>query len=165
MSWRQVTQALRTGLDFLADYTTSILSTPPPHGTLPGTRYWKVCVGISSSSLIRRSTFGYHLRGLNVDVGCTAALVTLGSNNLVVVVAETHALGSPSIEVVLHVDAAAGALGLADRPVLVEGLGTIDRGLVVAGGLSDGVGTAVSGEGALLRCLAGGSYVPKLSTT
>ena len=142
---------------FLADYTTSILSAPlPPRGTRTCLRYWKFRAGISSSSLILESRFKFHLRGLDVDIRGTAALITLGSDNLIVVVTEAHALGGPSIKVVLHVNAAAGALRLADRPVLVKGLSTIDGGLVVTSGLSNSVGTAVGGESALLRGLAGG---------
>lgn len=70
-------------------------------------------------------------------------------------VAETHALSGPSVEVSLHVDATAGALDLADRPVLLKGLGAIDRWLVHTGRLGDRVNTAVSGEGTLALGVAG----------
>jgi hypothetical protein len=53
--------------------------------------------------------------------------------NLVVVAAKVHALASPGIEVSLHVDRTAGALVLANGPVLLKGLGTIDGWLVGAG--------------------------------
>lgn len=42
-----------------------------------------------------------------------------------------------------EVDGAAGAVLLADSPVLLEGGGTLNRGLVGAGGLEKGVGAAV----------------------
>lgn len=67
-----------------------------------------------------------------------------------------HALGSPSIKVSLHVDGAAAALVGAHRPVLVEGLGAVDGGLVDALGLGDLVRRAVGGDGALDGGLRGG---------
>ena len=51
-----------------------------------------------------------------------------------------HALSSPGIEVRLHVHTTAGALVGAHRPVLLEGLGAIDGGLVGALGLGNLVG-------------------------
>jgi hypothetical protein len=66
------------------------------------------------------------LLGLDVDVGATAALVTFGSNDLVVVLSKVKAELGPGVEVVLHVDTAADALALANRPVLLEGTGTVD---------------------------------------
>lgn len=71
-------------------------------------------------------------------------------------VAETHALLSPGVEVVLHVDATACALGLTDRPVLLKGLGAIDGRLVYTSGLGNGVCAAVSVEGTLALGVAGG---------
>jgi len=47
-----------------------------------------------------------------------------------------------------EVDGAAGAVVGADRPVLLEGRGALDRGLVGAGGLQEGVGGAVDVGGA-----------------
>jgi hypothetical protein len=75
--------------------------------------------------------------------------VTLGGDDLVVVLTELHALGSPGVEVGLHVDGAGAALVLADGPVLVEGLGAVDGGLVDTLGLRNLVGRAVCGDGAL----------------
>ena len=62
---------------------------------------------------------------------------------------ELHALGGPGVEVGLHVDGAGAALVLADGPVLVEGLGAVDGGLVDTLGLRNLVGRAVGGDGAL----------------
>lgn len=62
---------------------------------------------------------------------------------------ELHALGGPGVEVGLHVDGAGAALVLADGPVLVEGLGAVDGGLVDTLGLRNLVGRAVRGDGAL----------------
>lgn len=67
-----------------------------------------------------------HLRSLSVDVSATAATVALCRNDLVVVRAKVEAIASPGVEVGLHVDGAADALVLADRPVLAEGPGTVD---------------------------------------
>lgn len=55
----------------------------------------------------------------------------------------------------LHVDGAAGALVLADGPVLLEGAGSINGGLVDAGGLGNLVGGAVGGESALVVGVGG----------
>lgn len=112
------------------------------------------------------------LLGLDVDLRATAALVSLGGDDLVVVLAEVQALASPGVEVSLHVDAATDTLSLADGPVLVEGLarispaicalrevtylGAIDGGLVVTGGLGDGVGSAVGLEGTKVLSSAAG---------
>jgi hypothetical protein len=71
---------------------------------------------------------------------------------------ELHALGSPGVEVGLHVDGTGAALVLADRPVLVEGLSTVDGGLVDTLGLGDLVRGAIGGDGAL-DCGVGGGVV------
>jgi hypothetical protein len=65
------------------------------------------------------------LSAVDGDAGRAAGEVALSGNNLVVVLTELHALGGPRVEVVLHVDGSAGALVLADGPVLLEGLGTL----------------------------------------
>jgi hypothetical protein len=69
------------------------------------------------------------------------------------VVAKSHALAGPGIEVSLHVDRSAGALVLANRPVLLKGPGSIDRWLVGTGRLSDLVRRAVGSHGALVGSL------------
>lgn len=48
-----------------------------------------------------------------------------------------------------NIDGPAGAVILADRPVLLEGGRSFDRGLVGAGSLEDFVGAAVHRDGAL----------------
>lgn len=85
-----------------------------------------------------------------------AAEVTLGSDNLVVVGAELHAGLRPGIEVGADIDATLGAVLLADGPVLLEGLGAVDRGGVGASGLEDLVGAAVNIDGSLALSAAGG---------
>lgn len=70
--------------------------------------------------------------------------------------AEPHSLGSPGVEVSLHVNGTGAALVLADGPVLLEGLGAVDGGLVGALGLGDLVRGAVGGERALDGGLRGG---------
>ena len=57
---------------------------------------------------------------------------------------------------VLTRDGAAGALGLADGPVLIEGGGALDGGLVGAHAQVDVVRAAVAGDGAFVRQPAGG---------
>lgn len=65
-------------------------------------------------------------------------------------VSKSHASRIPSIKDSLHVDGAAGALVAADGPVLVEGLGAVDGGLLHAGSLVEIVGVAVVVDGALV---------------
>ena len=62
--------------------------------------------------------------------------------------AKVEAIASPGVEVGLHVDGAADALVLADRPVLTEGPGAIDGRLVGPGGDVDVVVAAVGGDAA-----------------
>lgn len=64
--------------------------------------------------------------------------------------AECHAESSPGIEMILGRDCAADALVGADRPILLEGGGAGDGGLVGARRLVDVVGAAVGGDGAFL---------------
>lgn len=59
-------------------------------------------------------------------VGRSAAEITLSSENLVVVGTELHAGLLPGIEMKTSVDAASRAVLLANRPVLLEGLSTVD---------------------------------------
>src|SRR5690606_3008900 len=56
--------------------------------------------------------------GAERDVRAAAALVPLRGHDLVVVVAEVHAVGRPGVEVVARRDGATGALLLAHAPVL-----------------------------------------------
>jgi hypothetical protein len=90
------------------------------------------------------------LRAVNGDGSTSGAEVSLCSHNLVVVLTELHALAGPRIEVSLHVDASAGALVLANRPVLLKGRGAVNRRLVGAGALRNLVRGAVGGDGALV---------------
>lgn len=89
------------------------------------------------------------LAGLDIDVRAAGAPVTLGGNNLVVVVAKGHAVLGPGVEMSLHVDRATDTLGVADRKVLLESPGAVNRGLVGAGGGVDVVGAAVGVHSAL----------------
>jgi hypothetical protein len=82
-----------------------------------------------------------HLRDSNS--GRARALVALGSHDHVVEGAEVEAGAGPGVNVGGKVDGAAGAVVGADRPVLLEGRGALDRGLVLARGLQEGVGGAV----------------------
>ena len=72
------------------------------------------------------------------------ALVALSSHDHVVESAEVETGAGPGVNVRGKVDGAAGAVVGADRPVLLEGRGALDRGLVLARGLQEGVGGAVN---------------------
>lgn len=93
---------------------------------------------------------------LHIDIRAAAALVALGGKDLVVMLAQIHAVPAPGVEVVLHVDGSARALLGADGPVLLEGPGAVDRGLVGPGGDVDVIGAAVGLELALVLGLAAG---------
>lgn len=93
---------------------------------------------------------------LHINVRRAAALVPLRRDNLVVVRAEVHAELRPRVEVVLHGDGAADALGGADGPVLLEGPRAVDGGLVRARRDVDVVGAAVGRDGALELAAAAG---------
>jgi len=56
------------------------------------------------------------LGGLHVDLRASRRLVALCGDDLVVMLAQVHAVLSPGIEVSLHVYAATDALLGADRP-------------------------------------------------
>jgi hypothetical protein len=90
------------------------------------------------------------------NVSGTRGLVTLGGDDLVVVGTELQAKLSPGVEVVSSSNSTRRTLVLADAPVLVEGSGTGDGGLVGANALVDIVGGAVRGYGAhVLETAAG----------
>jgi hypothetical protein len=74
----------------------------------------------AAGTATRRSTLG------DSHVRRSAAEVTLSSENLVVVSTEFHASLLPGIEMKTSVDATGGAVLLANRPVLLEGLSTVD---------------------------------------
>jgi len=94
------------------------------------------------------------LRAVNLDARRSRREVSLSRNNLVVVLPEIHALASPRIKVRLHIHASTGALVLAHRPVLLKGLGTINRRLVSTRALRNLVAGAIRGHGALVLGLA-----------
>lgn len=92
------------------------------------------------------------------DVSGSAALVALDGQDLVVVRAQVQAGLRPGVKVVLDGDGAADAVVAADGPVLVEGGGALDAGLVDALGLVDVVCVAVGGDrgdlGGYFSCLS-----------
>lgn len=104
------------------------------------------CVKVAQVPHFNTSALGEDRLG-DGDVGGAGGLVTLGGDNLVVVLAELHAQLGPGVEVVGGSDSSRGALVLADRPVLVEGGGTLDGRLLSADTLVDIVDGAVSGDG------------------
>ena len=92
--------------------------------------------------------------------GGTAALVTLSGDDHVVVLAKLHAELVPGIEVLANINRARKSsarrlLGVADRPVLLKGRGSLDGGLVGTGGLEDIIRSTIDGDGALLGGGAG----------
>jgi hypothetical protein len=86
---------------------------------------------------------------LNIDLGAAAALVAFGGNDLVVVLAQLHAVLSPSIEVILHVYSSTNTFLLAYGPVLVESFCAIDGWLIVTSRERDVISAAVSRDTAL----------------
>lgn len=78
----------------------------------------------------------------------STAEVPLRRHDLVVKGPQLQAQLRPGIKVIRRRDSAAAALGLADGPVLAEGGGALDGGLVDARGLVDVVGAAVRGDAA-----------------
>lgn len=60
---------------------------------------------------------------------------------------ESHAILSPSIEVIGHVDSSADTLARTNRPVLLESLNAIDRRGVGPGRDVDVVGAAIGVHG------------------
>lgn len=90
------------------------------------------------------------------DARRSRALVTLGSNDLVVVVTQLHTLLGPSIEMVSSSDSTTNTLLRPDRPVLRESLGAVDGRLVDAGAGVDVVSAAVGVDGALELQVAAG---------
>lgn len=93
---------------------------------------------------------------LNGDGGRSAALVSLGSDDLVVVGAELETGLSPSVEVGLDVDGSANAVVLADGPELVEGGSSLDGRLIHTSGLENVVGAVVGLDGSELFGSGGG---------
>ena len=77
------------------------------------------------------------------------------------VAAQVHAVLPPSVEVACSADGTADLttrvlLGVANGPELLEGLGAVDRGLVVASGLEDVVVGSVAVDGTLPLSSGGG---------
>ena len=77
-------------------------------------------------------------------------MVSLSSDDLVVVGAEWHAGLGPGVEVSSGIDGTANTLALTNGPVLLEGLGAVDGRCVSTGGLEDVVGGSISGHCAFL---------------
>lgn len=75
---------------------------------------------------------------------------------------EVKTSGPPGVDKVLEGDGSAGALVGADGPVLLEGGGAVDGGLVGAGRDTELVGGAVGGDGAAVGGLRGGVVVAEV---
>jgi len=86
----------------------------------------------------------------NSDAGGTGALVALSEEDLVVERTEIQSQVGPSIEVVGGGDSSAGTGAGADRPVLLEGGGTLNRRLVGLGLGVDGIAGTIAGQGSNL---------------
>jgi hypothetical protein len=95
------------------------------------------------------------LRAVDGDRSTSSREVALGGHNLVVVLTELHALAGPRIKVRLQVDRTAGALVLANRPVLLKGRGAVNGWLVGTSALGNLVRGAVRGDGTLVLRLRG----------
>lgn len=94
-----------------------------------------------------------HLR--DGDGSRSRAREGLDSNDLVVEVLVGEAVLGPGVEVVGSGDGTGGTLVLTDRPVLGEGGGTSDRGLVGASVGAEGVDGAIRSDRAELGHAAG----------
>jgi hypothetical protein len=95
-------------------------------------------------------------------VGRSAAEVTLSGEDLVVVGTELHAVLLPSLEVSTNIDATGGSVILADGPVLLKGLSTVDGGSVGTGLGEDVVGAAIDLDSSLLLGSSGRIVVTEL---
>jgi hypothetical protein len=95
---------------------------------------------------------GNILMSLDIDIRVTTALVSLSSNNLVIMVTKIHLMIPPSIEVIVHVHRSADTLGGTNGPVLLKGFRAINGRLVVTRGNIDVVGSSISVERSLVLC-------------
>jgi len=91
------------------------------------------------------------------DLGISTTVITFDYNELVIVVAQIHAIVLPHIEVSASADCTTGGpakvlLGVANRPKLLEGLGTIDGRLIDASHLENVVACAVTNNSTLHHC-------------
>lgn len=97
----------------------------------------------------------------NGDTRETAALITFSSNNLVVPIrTQIHAQIPPRSKVTSSTNTPTDRpsrvlLGVTDRPVLLEGLGTDDRRLIDTRGSQNVVGSAVTAHRSSLRSSRG----------
>jgi hypothetical protein len=96
------------------------------------------------------------LFGLSIDISVSTALVSLSSDDLVVVLTKVHAITGPGVKVCLHVDGSSSAKTLTDRPVLLEGAGTVDGWLVGASRNHDVVVGTIGIEATLVLGTAAG---------
>lgn len=87
-----------------------------------------------------------HLR--NSDRSRPRTLIPLGSHNLVIMAPQPQPLIRPRLEVVTNIDTPTNPLRSPHAPKLIKRLGPLNAGLVVPRALGNGVGTAVSVEGA-----------------
>lgn len=83
------------------------------------------------------------------DGGGATALVAFGGDDLIVVGSKIQADVLPRVEVVLHGDSTPNPLGGANGPVLLKGLGSVDRGGVGPSSDINVVCTAIGGDTAL----------------
>lgn len=117
------------------------------------------CDHFENPTTAPRHVIPYSHSSVDSDRRRAARLVSLSSNNLVVVSAQSHSVLGPSIEVVGHVDGATGTLGGPHRPELGEGGGADDRRRVVASGGIDVVGASVRVHGPSVLATATGVVV------
>jgi hypothetical protein len=106
------------------------------------------CITSIKRSLVAPAQQSIHLR--NSDGSGTSAREGLNSHDLEVEVLVGEAVLGPGVEVSSGVDGARSTLALPDGPVLGEGAGAGDGGLVGAGVGALHVSRAVNGDGAEL---------------
>lgn len=86
----------------------------------------------------------------NSNLRRSTALITLSSEDLIVVLSKLLSILGPRVEMVLDCNSASNTLTLPDAPELLECRRAVDAGLVDAGGLQNVVCAAIRGDGTLL---------------
>jgi hypothetical protein len=151
---------LLTGTGLLLTVSSTSISTVTGIGlsstTVTSVRLGSVVTTSRSTTAGRSTTLG------DGHVGRSAAEVTLSGEDLVVVGTELHAVLLPSLEVGTNIDATGGSVILADGPVLLKGLSTVDGGSVGTGLGEDVVGAAIDLDSSLLLGSSGRIVVTEL---
>lgn len=93
---------------------------------------------------------------LNGNTSATRALISLGRQDLIIMSAQSETVLLPGVEVVLNRDSTTDTLAGTDRPELLERCSANDGRLIRTCSLVNVVGTAVTGDLALLLSAGAG---------